>query len=425
MSSLFSTSLLLSLLAISPNPCAQAAESGITSAPTPAKLQVRLYDYARLSPAMIKWAAEDAKEVLSKAGISTRWLDCSMSLSDEELDPSCRVASGPTVVVLKILPREMAERFTVPEGSFGFAMLPDKARGFGSQAVVFYHRVNELAADMDSYRSVALGHILAHEIGHLLLGSGSHSSQGIMKATWQNADMEKAIRGKMRFTPKQAKRMRAQMLDRIHALGTVPCEADLRPTITVRVFNYAGVAERIVAAAKEQAGKVLRKVNVETVWVECPTSLAELRTNMACRGRPTATELVIRIIPRSQNPRYPLGFAALPTEKGKVASQAGVFFEAAEELAAGHPTSTAQMLGYILTHEIGHLLLGEGGHSEKGIMRTPWLKQEMDDAARGWLGFTAKQAKRMKADLLARARLAATSASLSLQQYIPQRDSHL
>ena len=402
MSRSFSTNFLLSLLAISPNLFASAAEHGITSAPTPSKLQVRLYDYARLSPAMIEWATEDAKEVLSKAGMPTHWLDCSMSLPDEELDPACRVASGPTVVVLKILPREMAERFTVPDGSFGFAMLSDKPNGFGSQAVVFYHRVNELAADMDAYRSVALGHILAHEIGHLLLGSGSHSSQGIMKATWQNGDLEKAIRGKFRFTQKQAKRMRIQMLERIHALGTVLGEADLRPTITVRVFNYAGVAERIVVAAKEQASRVLRKGNVETVWVDCPTSLIQLPTNTSCRGRATATELVIRIVTHSKNPRCPLGFAALPTEKGKVASQASVFFEAAEELAAGHPTSKAQMLGYILAHEIGHLLLGEGSHSGKGIMRTPWLKQEMDDAARGWLGFTAKQAKRMQADLLAR-----------------------
>ena len=194
-----------------------AADPGNSSGPEPAKLQVRLYDYARLSPAMIEWATGDAMEVLSKAGIPTHWLDCSMSLSDEELDPACRVSPGPTVVVLKILPRKMAERFTVPEGSFGFAMLSDKANGFGSQAVVFYHRLTELAADMDSYRSVALGHILAHEIGHLLLGSGSHSSQGIMRATWQNADLEKAIRGKMRFTPKQAKRMKARFLQRVGA----------------------------------------------------------------------------------------------------------------------------------------------------------------------------------------------------------------
>ena len=179
-------------------------------------------------------------------------------------------------------------------------------------------------------------------------------------------------------------------------------EADLRPTVTVRVFNYAGVAERIVAGAQEQAGRVLRDVDVHTLWVDCPTSLAALQTNTRCRGRAAPTELVIRIVPRSQNPRYRLGFAALPTGKGKIASQASVFFEAAEELGAGHPTSKAQMLGYILAHEIGHLLLGEGSHSGKGIMRTPWRKQEMNDAAKGTLGFSAKQAKRMKANVLSR-----------------------
>ena len=40
------------------------------------------------------------------------------------------------------------------------------------------------------------------------------------------------------------------------------------PEIRIRIFNYAGVAERIVVAAKAQAGKVLRKVNVETHY--CP-----------------------------------------------------------------------------------------------------------------------------------------------------------
>ena len=187
-------------------------------------------------------------------------------------------------------------------------------------------------------------------------------------------------------------------------------ELEFRPTITVRVFNYAGVAERIVAAAKGQAGRVLRDANVHTLWIDCPTTLAELQINTACRGRATATELVIRIAPRSQNPRYPLGFAALPTAEGQIASQASVFFEAAEELAVGHPTSKAQMLGYILAHEIGHLLLGEGSHSGKGIMRTPWRKQEMDDAAKGILGFSAKQARRMQANVLSRVRVTVSSA---------------
>ncbi len=208
---IFQLSLLLSVV------LPAAADPGSTPGPEPARLQVRLYDYAELSPTMIEWTTEDAADVLSKAGVPTRWLDCSMSVPDEELEPACRVPPGPTVLVLKILPREMAQRFTVPEASFGFASLPNRKGQFGREAVVFYHRVTELAADMDSYRSVALGHLLAHEIGHLLLGSGSHSRQGVMRATWQNKDLEKAIRGKMHFTPKQAKRLRAQFLERVNA----------------------------------------------------------------------------------------------------------------------------------------------------------------------------------------------------------------
>ncbi len=185
--------------------------------------------------------------------------------------------------------------------------------------------------------------------------------------------------------------------------GTVSShERDPVPVITVRVFNYANVGKRTLAGAKKHAREVLSRAEVNIRWLDCPTSLAEVKTNTACRGRPAPTELVIRMVPRSQNPRCQLGFAALPKGEGKLATHASVFYEAAEDLAAGYSASNAQMLGYILAHEIGHLLLGEGSHSGKGIMRTPWRKPEMERAAEGRLGFTAKQARQMQANLLAR-----------------------
>ncbi len=180
-------------------------------------------------------------------------------------------------------------------------------------------------------------------------------------------------------------------------------EHDPVPVITVRVFNYANVGKRTLAGAKKHAREVLSRAEVNIRWLDCLTSLAEMKTNTACRGRPAPTELVIRIAPRSQNPRCPLGFAALPEEKGKLATHASVFYEAAENLAAGYSASNAQMLGYTLAHEIGHLLLGEGSHAGKGIMRTPWRKPEMERAAEGRLGFSTKQANRIRADVLARA----------------------
>ena len=180
-------------------------------------------------------------------------------------------------------------------------------------------------------------------------------------------------------------------------------EHDPAQVITVRVFNYAKVGKRALAGAKKHAREVLSRVKVKIEWLDCPASHAEVQTNTACRGRPAPTELVIRIVPRSQNPRCQLGFAALPKGKGSLATHASVFYEAAEDLAAGYSASNSQMLGYILVHEIGHLLLGEGSHAGKGIMRIPWRKPEMERAAEGRLSFTAKQANRIRADVLARA----------------------
>ena len=392
--------ILSSLLTLSSAGLADTA-SVVEPNPRPA-ITVRVYDYDGVPAGVLKKAEEQAARIFRQVGLEVIWTDC--PTSDEELQnhPTCNQVPDPLHLMLQIVPRSRVKgRFTDPS-RVGVARIPHGVEGFGTIAAVYYFRAEEQAARGVASRSAILGHIMAHEIGHLLLSLERHADRGLMCGGWSREDLISMSQGTLLFHPEEAQRIRAQMLERTHASATIPGEVNPRPTVTVRVFNYAGVAERIVASAKGQAGRVLRDVDVHTLWIDCPTSLAELQINTDCRGRATSTELVIRIAPRSQNPRYRLGFAALPTEKGKLASQASVFFEAAEQLATGHPTSMAQMLGYILAHEIGHLLLGEGSHSGKGIMRTPWRKQEMDDAAKGRLGFSVKQAKRMRADLLAR-----------------------
>lgn len=95
---------------------------------------------------------------------------------------------------------------------------------FGYIAGVFPYRVEELAEEgtlrievPNDFRAVILGHLMAHEIGHLLLGSESHSSKGIMRARWQREDLEAAVQGKLGFTPEQREKMREKIQDRGHA----------------------------------------------------------------------------------------------------------------------------------------------------------------------------------------------------------------
>ena len=76
---------------------------------------------------------------------------------------------------------------------------------------MFFHRVEQLSRDTDTSPAVILGHMLAHELGHLLLGLGSHSSRGIMRIPWREKQLKLAEMGGFTFSAKQAKAMRADV----------------------------------------------------------------------------------------------------------------------------------------------------------------------------------------------------------------------
>ena len=54
---------------------------------------------------------------------------------------------------------------------------------------------------------IILGCIIAHELGHLLLGSNSHSDTGIMLARWEVNQLRQLMMGGLLFTPGESKRM--------------------------------------------------------------------------------------------------------------------------------------------------------------------------------------------------------------------------
>jgi hypothetical protein len=51
----------------------------------------------------------------------------------------------------------------------------------------------------DAGSGAFLGHVMAHEIAHVLEGTDHHSAEGVMKAQWGNADIRRMLSGPLPF----------------------------------------------------------------------------------------------------------------------------------------------------------------------------------------------------------------------------------
>ncbi len=186
------------------------------------RILVRVYDYAGVSQGTLARAEGIASRIFREGGVEVAWLDCPTSHADEEKRPACALPSGGMPVDLRILSAAMAARVRSNRGELGQA-IPASRAGSASAAWVFYARVEELVASGAASREEILGHAMAHEIGHLLLGPNHHSPRGIMRANWDRRYLEEANRGQLLFTREQAKLIRADVRARMDlSAATVP-----------------------------------------------------------------------------------------------------------------------------------------------------------------------------------------------------------
>lgn len=72
----------------------------------------------------------------------------------------------------------------------------------GTRIHVLCDRVLNLHVDRGT--GVLLGHVMAHEIGHVLEGADRHSPEGVMKARWEKPDLQKMLTGRLPFDPTDA-----------------------------------------------------------------------------------------------------------------------------------------------------------------------------------------------------------------------------
>jgi hypothetical protein len=170
-------------------------------------------------------------------------------------------------------------------------------------------------------------------------------------------------------------------------------ETDNGPAITVLVFNFRQAPPETLLKAEKEAGRILEQVGVPVIWRDCPTG------NEPCRKGPGHVFLLAMMVGPVQNKFLDTisGYALLP------AHLAAVYFDYLPRMSGGesNKNDTALILGCVIAHELGHLLLGAHGHSRWGIMQAQWGIEQTRLALMSQLSFLPEEARLMKANTLA------------------------
>jgi len=177
--------------------------------------------------------------------------------------------------------------------------------------------------------------------------------------------------------------------------------------IKVYVYNYAQVPSPVLVQARQQVENIYRAADVEAEWVDCSVLDGESHKYPACRHDGSGQDWVaIRIISRSQMSVLQLGAdkmgLAMVPDDGAFGRLAFVCSECAEPLLGegqfreSRKYAFGSILGALMVHEIGHLVLATLRHSGAGLMYSPWNRGDLKHAVQGRLVFTAKEAQRIR-----------------------------
>lgn len=174
----FRRRLILTIVLLCVSATAQAAKEN-------AQVRVLVYDSARISASLLEQAGLETTRIFRSAGIELVWINCTERIEGS----ACRSMARGKELMLRVVPKGQS----VGESVFGDAFLAED--GNGKYADIFFERIATAHRDSGVNESRMLGAVAAHEIGHLLLGLGSHSRSGIMSPVWTNDLIQKAERG--------------------------------------------------------------------------------------------------------------------------------------------------------------------------------------------------------------------------------------
>jgi hypothetical protein len=157
-----------------------------------ALLRVAIVNHAGVPEDVWLRAQTTASRIYEAAGIKVLWIDSAATAGASTLP------SDLTVIVSATPP---TPGLTSSKHVLGFAL---QARNRGRLAYAFFGRIEGFARDTRADAGKMLGHVIAHETGHLLLGREAHALVGLMRGRWHESQAELVSAGNLTFTNDEA-----------------------------------------------------------------------------------------------------------------------------------------------------------------------------------------------------------------------------
>ena len=156
-------------------------------------------------------------------------------------------------------------------------------------------------------------------------------------------------------------------------------QAASRPSVTVLLYNQAGISAEVLVRAKAEVARIYDEAGIDLSWGD-PTSAA------------TADKFTIRLMirPRGVGVASSVMGAALG-DMHETGGSAFVFFDRVVRSAHEREQDVAPILSFAMAHEMGHLLLPFPAHAASGVMRAAWDGDDLRHIANGSLQFAPVQ----------------------------------
>ena len=169
-------------------------------------------------------------------------------------------------------------------------------------------------------------------------------------------------------------------------------------TLVVKVYNAVGMGAPEMARAREMTRSIFGRAGIDAVWRDCEAIVRADSSSTICAHPRAPEEVVVRIVAKpagSATVADVLGFSNVAGPE-TATSLATVLADRVELAAVRTQSESGKLLGRVIAHEVGHLLLATNWHANAGLMRAAWRDDEISrDRPADWV-FSGAEARQLR-----------------------------